>query len=317
MNPERGTTAQCEGCQGTITWVLADGNQGTWIHDAAPMNIDGHEPRPAVVIAAVQKVAAEMREAYKLTSAVNPWSEKQARLEVAALRTLLTIHTATTRYLENGPVTTCEHCTPPDTADDAIQSWLSGNDSALDAGRALWPCRPLTDAGLTLQMVGVFLTGVDLGKEGLREELASLNKWKTIVNDLDRCPHGRHEGDTCAGWRGPGRYDGGCRGGVSLGNPAMETGQIIGTALSGQHFYAQPARKDRHRPEAWKFTLAAGVRIFEPAYQEPAPDDELTQTRDALRAANQTLFANGHGPFLPGVGQLPRLTLGDPEEASS
>jgi hypothetical protein len=31
----------------------------------------------------------------------------------------------------------------------------------------------------------------------------------TFCSDLDRCEHGRHRGDVC----------GGCRGGVSLGNP--------------------------------------------------------------------------------------------------
>lgn len=57
-------------------------------------------------------------------------------------------------------------------------------------------------------------------------------------DDLDRCPHGRHAGDVCAGWRGPGDYDGGCRGGYSLGNPYLQPGQRIGTSLHGAPIHA-------------------------------------------------------------------------------
>lgn len=54
-------------------------------------------------------------------------------------------------------------------------------------------------------------------------------------SDLNRCPHGRHEGEVCAGWEGPGLYDGGCYGGYSLGNPwALATSGRIGTSLSGE-----------------------------------------------------------------------------------
>ena len=54
------------------------------------------------------------------------------------------------------------------------------------------------------------------------------------AQDLDRCPHGRHYGDDCAGWRGPGKFDGGCKGGASLGNPWFEgRGTNLGTDLDG------------------------------------------------------------------------------------
>lgn len=73
-----------------------------------------------------------------------------------------------------------------------------------------------------------------------------------VLLDLDRCPHGRHEGDTCAGWA-PDNPSGGCRGGVSLGNPFI--GIRIGTGLHGEPLY-HPARHERHDPKAWTRTPA-------------------------------------------------------------
>lgn len=72
-----------------------------------------------------------------------------------------------------------------------------------------------------------------------------------IVIDLDRCPHGRHEGDSCVGWTGPGLYDGGCEGGVSLGNPHLKTGDHLGFAYSATP-YVMPEQGHRADPEAWK-----------------------------------------------------------------
>ena len=58
------------------------------------------------------------------------------------------------------------------------------------------------------------------------------------VADLDRCPHGRHRGDTCAGHKGPrggAIFERGCLGGYSLGNPWPHTGggDRIGTTVHG------------------------------------------------------------------------------------
>jgi len=72
-----------------------------------------------------------------------------------------------------------------------------------------------------------------------------------LLVDLDRCTHGRHEGDACAGWRGPGPQDGGCQGGFSLGNPYLPApGGRIGTTMYGKPIII-PERGDRHLPEAW------------------------------------------------------------------
>lgn len=56
-----------------------------------------------------------------------------------------------------------------------------------------------------------------------------------LLRSLDRCPHGRHWGESCAGWRGPGAFDGGCLGGTSLGNPYLHSSPDgrIGTDVHG------------------------------------------------------------------------------------
>ena len=79
-----------------------------------------------------------------------------------------------------------------------------------------------------------------------------------VLTDLNRCPHGRHEGDTCAGWRGPDQYDGGCEGGYSLGNPHMRPGQVIGYGLYGD-LIVMPDRKDINDPAAWWAPRPGGV----------------------------------------------------------
>lgn len=82
---------------------------------------------------------------------------------------------------------------------------------------------------------------------------------ETLLSDLDRCPHGRHMGDVCSGWRGPGPYDGGCFRGVSSGNPLLPPGKIIGTSLSRSFMIRVPRdRNDRHDPRAWYLPMDGG-----------------------------------------------------------
>lgn len=64
--------------------------------------------------------------------------------------------------------------------------------------------------------------------------------WAALAADLDRCQHGRHQGDAC----------GSC-GGTSHGNPNLKTGQVIGYGLGGDHI-VMPAREDKHDPAAWR-----------------------------------------------------------------
>ncbi|MGX9924123.1 hypothetical protein ACWIG4_30215 [Streptomyces sp. NPDC002248] len=44
------------------------------------------------------------------------------------------------------------------------------------------------------------------------------------LEDLKRCEHGRNRGDNCFG----------CEGGVSLGNPFLKKGQVIGYTMYRQ-----------------------------------------------------------------------------------
>lgn len=71
-----------------------------------------------------------------------------------------------------------------------------------------------------------------------REELQRLRKWATIAEDLDRCEHGRHEGDVC----------GSCNG-RSVGNKLIGHGPI-GHTMGGSHIFSPP-RSIRHDPDAW------------------------------------------------------------------
>jgi hypothetical protein len=74
-----------------------------------------------------------------------------------------------------------------------------------------------------------------------------------ILTDLDRCPHGRHRGDTCAGWE-PGRPASGCQGGRSLGNPHLTPGAPVGYDLGGQPYTVPPVGASTSDPHAWRPT---------------------------------------------------------------
>lgn len=88
---------------------------------------------------------------------------------------------------------------------------------------------------------------------GAKIQAAVGGSWQAkLVRDLPRCPHGRIDGDTCGGWRGPGPFDGGCYGGVSAGNPNFPVGRVFAWGLSAIENYAMPMRADRNDPEAWK-----------------------------------------------------------------
>jgi hypothetical protein len=64
--------------------------------------------------------------------------------------------------------------------------------------------------------------------------------WTALAADLDRCPHGRHQGDDC----------GSC-GGRSRGNPVLHPGMVIGYGLRGEEI-VMPTRENKHDPAAWR-----------------------------------------------------------------
>ena len=75
----------------------------------------------------------------------------------------------------------------------------------------------------------------------LQEDNLRLQKWATMVADLDRSRQGRHEGDV----------ESGAEGGVSQGNPHMSTGDVIGYDISGNLYVVPPVGK-RHLIDEWK-----------------------------------------------------------------
>jgi hypothetical protein len=61
-----------------------------------------------------------------------------------------------------------------------------------------------------------------------------------FVSDLDRCTHGRHEGDRCSD----------CPGGISVGNWKIREGVAVGHTYDGRP-YRMPARGLRHEVRNW------------------------------------------------------------------
>lgn len=66
-------------------------------------------------------------------------------------------------------------------------------------------------------------------------------EWAALVADLDRCKHGRHEGDDCGDTCGT----------RSQGNPYFRPGDVIGYGLYGEPI-VMPTRDDKHDPAAWR-----------------------------------------------------------------
>jgi hypothetical protein len=64
-----------------------------------------------------------------------------------------------------------------------------------------------------------------------------------ILTDLDRCQHGRHQGDPC----GPADA---CTG-TSAGNPHLRPGTVIGYGLRADPI-VMPDRDHKHDPKAWR-----------------------------------------------------------------
>jgi hypothetical protein len=83
-----------------------------------------------------------------------------------------------------------------------------------------------------------------------------------ILGDLDRCSHGRHRGDRCAGYD-PQRPRSGCPGGVSLGNPFLRPGTPIGYDRTGMVYVVPPHPYTTCDPEAWRTNTDAMPTGFE------------------------------------------------------
>jgi len=82
---------------------------------------------------------------------------------------------------------------------------------------------------------------------GHDEQHWTLTALAQLLRDLDRCDHGRHEGDSC--------FD--CPQGTSTGNPRMPVGQRIGTTVHGRAI-VMPPRGERHDRRSWTQPPPAG-----------------------------------------------------------
>lgn len=75
----------------------------------------------------------------------------------------------------------------------------------------------------------------------------------TVLSDLNRCEHGRHQGDSCNSCNGESEY-----GPVSLGNRFLADGQRIGTQLAGAAPIVAPVKGGGHfdstDPKYWGYT---------------------------------------------------------------
>ena len=75
----------------------------------------------------------------------------------------------------------------------------------------------------------------------MRAETVQARQWQEMVADLDRSPHGRHEGDA----------EGQDPSGISQGNPFIREHATLGYDISGRP-YRMPERSRRHDIDAWK-----------------------------------------------------------------
>jgi hypothetical protein len=76
----------------------------------------------------------------------------------------------------------------------------------------------------------------------LEDSLNRAANLASVLAELDRCDHGRHEGDICSGTKG-------CNG-PSEGNPRFKTSDRIGTSMLGRPI-VMPPRGRRDDPAAW------------------------------------------------------------------
>jgi hypothetical protein len=86
----------------------------------------------------------------------------------------------------------------------------------------------------TIVRVGEFYVEADARQQADRDALL------TMVADLDRCEHGRHEGDVCGSCGGP-----------SHGNPFLESGSPLGYDIAGRPYIITASRSKMHA-EDWR-----------------------------------------------------------------
>ncbi|MGI5408688.1 hypothetical protein ACQEV9_18080 [Streptomyces chartreusis] len=103
-----------------------------------------------------------------------------------------------------------------------------------------------------------------------------------ILSDLDRCQHGRHEGDPCADCGGP-----------SHGNPYAGPGRVIGHSVYGAPIVL-PTRDRKTDPAAWRTTPQEGPHVTDRVRTHiKAMIDVLKEKRPEELAQPAGLFISG------------------------
>lgn len=133
----------------------------------------------------------------------------------------------------------CPHC-DPEHGDPAVKTWgvFVAADRDGDGQPTHLYVSP-SDGAHVAESDAVWLR--DMLRRYSQPEVAARNELLVrVLADLDRCLHGRHEGDSC--------FD--CPGGRSAGNPLMPAGERIGTTYTGRPI-VMPTRERRRDPDAW------------------------------------------------------------------
>ncbi|WP_435218370.1 hypothetical protein [Streptomyces sp. bgisy034] len=126
---------------------------------------------------------------------------------------------------------------------DLRRAWCKAGPPQLGTPVSRWWDRRLIELGEALTRPPSYPSRLDATAEEAKDRWA--HQLVAVLADLDRCEHGRHEGDAC----------GSC-GGTSLGNPLITRDRVIGYSHLGTPIVL-PARDNKHDPAAWRHTTTA------------------------------------------------------------
>lgn len=114
------------------------------------------------------------------------------------------------------------------------ETWLAAGPPPIGTSMSRWWDQRLTE----------LRDAINPGDDDSVDPTRATARWAyrlvNVLVDLDRCEHGRHEGDDC----------GSC-GGRSHGNPNVGADRVIGYGRLGQPMFL-PHRDRKHEPAAWR-----------------------------------------------------------------
>jgi hypothetical protein len=121
---------------------------------------------------------------------------------------------------------------------DLRRAWCKAGPPPLGASMARWWDARLVELREALTVPPGYSSRTDDTAEEAKDRWA--HQLVAVLADLDRCEHGRHEGDAC----------GSC-GGASLGNPHIGPDRVIGYSRLAAPIFL-PGRDHKHEPAAWR-----------------------------------------------------------------